>query len=1089
MRIIRLRFKNINSLEGENEIDFTSSDFTNDGLFAITGKTGSGKSSILDAISIALYGKTPRVDITGGDNPVMTRGEKDSYSEVVFEVNGRIWKSSWSQERTRTNNLKPVKRSIADSEDRIIADQVRTCDTEIVNIVGLTFEQFTKVMMLAQGSFAAFLKAKQNEKGELLEQITGTEIYGIISEKVFQKQREEEQKLKNINIALEQIRLLTDAEIGEKQEKIALLSEDKNRMDRELQTIGEAIKWLDDISAIRKVIGEKKEELPELEEAFAGAQMNFETAVKGLNDAKSEVVAITPVLNQVRGLDVQIGEKDKLLVPVLKTIETLNTELGYLTQTVEKQKKELEKSVVLLEEKKEWSAKNANLETLVYYFNVIENDHKLLQRTLEDINIQKLEIKKSEETAASKKSELDNAAEELTKAESELAARQKELDDKRNKKAEILGDKEFSDYQAELIDLKNYGGAIKDLIEMKSAIIKAEEEVTELSKKIAEAGEEEKRLSDGIADNKAKTDDLDKQIKLLEENIKLSKVVQSLEQHRHELEDGKPCPLCGALEHPYAEGNIPKIGDREVELKQLELQHKELEAWILKDNTSHARIVALEESSLKNKQEKELFLSESLKRKDEILSEIRQLRPDFTEPDVEELRKLRAEIQNDYSRIEKLIKDASVLVKDIDHLRDEVIPGLQQKKEAAERNKVDKNQSLQLTTQQIEDKKKQLASATEKYEHNQALFENKLMDYGVKTMEELQNALDLWNANKKNKEKLEKAIEKLNTDIALSEKDILNKQDQLKKKEEEKAGIEKEKERLETSRKELFGGKSVQEEENRLKSLLVKAENDKEDAEKAKLAAFTALENSKAVISEKEKELNAKEEQKLTGKTVEELQSDNDGMKAESKRLSEEIGGINQELRVNESNLAANRAKLAEKERQQEIYKHWSALNELIGSADGKKYRNFAQSLTFEHLIALANRQLEKMSDRYILKRSDETSNPFELSVIDKYQDGEERTANNLSGGETFIMSLSLALGLANMASQNMQIDTMFIDEGFGTLDSEHLDVALNALSNLQSEGKIIGVISHLPELKERIATHIEVITSGNGHSKIEITH
>jgi exonuclease SbcC len=129
------------------------------------------------------------------------------------------------------------------------------------------------------------------------------------------------------------------------------------------------------------------------------------------------------------------------------------------------------------------------------------------------------------------------------------------------------------------------------------------------------------------------------------------------------------------------------------------------------------------------------------------------------------------------------------------------------------------------------------------------------------------------------------------------------------------------------------------------------------------------------------------------------------------------------------------------------------------------------------------------MSERYILKLTDDTSNPFELFVIDKFQNNDIRTAQNLSGGEKFIISLSLALGLANMASKNMRIDTMFIDEGFGTLDSDYLDVALNALSNLQSEGKIIGVISHLTELKERIATHVEVVPSGNGHSKIQITN
>jgi len=165
-------------------------------------------------------------------------------------------------------------------------------------------------------------------------------------------------------------------------------------------------------------------------------------------------------------------------------------------------------------------------------------------------------------------------------------------------------------------------------------------------------------------------------------------------------------------------------------------------------------------------------------------------------------------------------------------------------------------------------------------------------------------------------------------------------------------------------------------------------------------------------------------------------------------------------------------------------------LHELIGASDGKKYRNFAQALTFEHLIGLANIQLQKMSPRYVLKRRNEASNPFELSVIDKFQNNEERTAQNLSGGEKFIVSLSLALGLASMASKNMRIDTMFIDEGFGTLDTDYLDVALNALSNLQNDGKVIGVISHIAELKERIATHIEILPSpsGNGFSKIKIS-
>lgn len=151
--------------------------------------------------------------------------------------------------------------------------------------------------------------------------------------------------------------------------------------------------------------------------------------------------------------------------------------------------------------------------------------------------------------------------------------------------------------------------------------------------------------------------------------------------------------------------------------------------------------------------------------------------------------------------------------------------------------------------------------------------------------------------------------------------------------------------------------------------------------------------------------------------------------------------------------------------------------------------RYFAQSLTFEHLISVSNKQLQKMSNRYLLKRIEDSDKPFELSVIDKFQNNEDRTAQNLSGGEQFIVSLALALGLSKMASRNIRIDNMFIDEGFGTLDTDCLSVALDTLSSLQSDGKLIGVISHISEVKERIATHIEVIPTRNGCSRISITN
>ena len=247
---------------------------------------------------------------------------------------------------------------------------------------------------------------------------------------------------------------------------------------------------------------------------------------------------------------------------------------------------------------------------------------------------------------------------------------------------------------------------------------------------------------------------------------------------------------------------------------------------------------------------------------------------------------------------------------------------------------------------------------------------------------------------------------------------------------------------------------------------------------------ISAKKNDMSILKTKIEMLQNSIEEKQVGnveKSFEELQAERKEKRQKSTSYSEKIGENRQQLKSNELNLERSKQKMAEKERQQKASDKWKRLDILIGSADGKKFRNYAQALTFANLIALTNKHLKKMSGRYIL----EQIGGFELQVIDEWQNCNKRTAQNLSGGEKFIVSLSLALGLANMASQNVRIDTMFIDEGFGTLDSDYLDVALTALSGLQSEGKLIGVISHLSELKERISTHIAIAPVGNGLSKV----
>jgi exonuclease SbcC len=229
--------------------------------------------------------------------------------------------------------------------------------------------------------------------------------------------------------------------------------------------------------------------------------------------------------------------------------------------------------------------------------------------------------------------------------------------------------------------------------------------------------------------------------------------------------------------------------------------------------------------------------------------------------------------------------------------------------------------------------------------------------------------------------------------------------------------------------------------------------------------------------------LQVEQERNLTLAPLEQLREEHAAVTSRLAELQQELGGLDQQLRQQTEQLQRHQSRLQEIRQQSRESERWERLRVLIGSSDGKKFRNFAQGLTFELMVAHANRQLRKMSDRYILVR--DTSEPLELNVIDNYQAGEIRSTKNLSGGESFIVSLALSLGLSGMASRNVRVDSLFLDEGFGTLDEDALETALETLSGLQQEGKLIGIISHVPALKERIGARIQVEAGSGGRSTL----
>jgi exonuclease SbcC len=1057
---------------GQWQIDLTNPSYTSDGIFAITGPTGSGKTTIFDAICLALYGTTPRLSkITKSSNEIMSRHTGECFAEVEIETRKGNYRCNWSQHRAHKKaegELQNPKHEIANiGTGKVIESSLRGVSEKVEEVTGMDFDRFTRSMLLAQGGFAAFLQASTDERSPILEQITGTKIYSEISKAVHQRQREEKDKLNILKAESSGVETLTKEQELDITNEITEKQSSSKELTNEIENLNKGLSWLKNIEKLKEEISsikENKEQLKEKVEKFAPEREKLKKA-KDAATLDGEHATLSSLREQHLNDNSTLEIENKKFLELEALTEQISSTLKEAKSKTKSAKSNLEKEKPIFKEVRTLDQK-------------LQNKNEDLEKVEEEHNEQLLEIKQL------KKSKGEHASSK-TKIEEKLKELNNYLKDNENDKWLISGltglEEQINsllDKQSDLQKKEDDVGKLKTDLELKEREVKEKEsqynqkvkQLETIEKQLAKKQEQLKLLLKGRLFREYQNDKEN-----LHKERELRATILTLEEHRAKLEEGNPCPLCGSTNHPYSEGKTPYLDNLDIKIKEVSKLIKEAEDLqgnisLIESNISSSKIELV---GLDNAKET------ALKEKASLEKLIKSLK--------ENIKTLKAELNNRIDNINKKVEPLEVDVKDYSDFN-LLIDLLNSKKEIYEEKEKEKEFILKEILE-IEGEINKLDSSIEtnqkalkKREDNLTKLNKELDDligmrkdlYGTKDPDDEEDKLNkaLSDAQSREKEASEKQlshdqnlltvkenIESIDKRIKERQLILNNKEGQLIKKLTSLGFI---------NEQQLLDAKLSTEERGELEE---KASN----LDKQKVELETKYKDREEVLN-KEVQLN------LTDKETKELESDLEPKVKELEDLKSSIAELKYKLEEDKKAKARLKEKQAEIEKQSEECRRWDNLNELIGSFDGKKYRNYAQGLTFDVMIRHANQQLRKMSDRYLLVREKQG---LELNVVDSYQAGEIRSTKNLSGGESFIVSLALALGLSQMASKNVKVDSLFLDEGFCALDEDVLDTALAALANLQQDGKLIGIISHVPALKERISTQIEVTPLNSGRSKL----